>query len=146
MPNGSDKASSQKGKGVWFSILHELKPHKFGLTIALILGIVVSGLSLLQPLLIDSIVNSVSSGLDFRLVVLSACCLLFAALLSAFEQYLLERIGEMMVFRIRNDVVARVVGARLATIKSVQTGDFWLQRLELILRSYEEYLVRVLLK
>lgn len=123
MPNGSDKASSQKGKGVWFSILRELKPHKFGLTIALVLGIVVSGLSLLQPLLIGSIVNSVSSGLDFRLVVLSACCLLFAALLSAFEQYLLERIGEMMVFRIRNDVAARVVGARLATIKSVQTGD-----------------------
>lgn len=123
MPNDSDKASSQKGKGVWFSILRELKPHKFGLTIALVLGIVVSGLSLLQPLLIGSIVNSVSSGLDFRLVVLSACCLLFAALLSAFEQYLLERIGEMMVFRIRNDVAARVVGARLATIKSVQTGD-----------------------
>lgn len=123
MPNGSDKASSQKGKGVWFSILRELKPHKFGLTIALVLGIVVSGLSLLQPLLIGSIVNSVSSGLDFRLVVLSACCLLFAALLSAFEQYLLERIGEMMVFKIRNDVAARVVGARLATIKSVQTGD-----------------------
>lgn len=123
MPNGSDKASSQKGKGVWFSILRELKPHKFGLTIALVLGIVVSGLSLLQPLLIGSIVNSVSSGLDFRLVVLSACCLLFAALLSAFEQYLLERIGEMMVFRIRNDVAARAVGARLATIKSVQTGD-----------------------
>ena len=123
IPNGSDKASSQKGKGVWFSILRELKPHKFGLTIALVLGIVVSGLSLLQPLLIGSIVNSVSSGLDFRLVVLSACCLLFAALLSAFEQYLLERIGEMMVFRIRNDVAARVVGARLATIKSVQTGD-----------------------
>lgn len=123
MPNGSDKASSQKGKGVWFSILRELKPHKFGLTIALVLGIVVSGLSLLQPLLIGSIVNSVSSALDFRLVVLSACCLLFAALLSAFEQYLLEQIGEMMVFRIRNDVAARVVGARLATIKSVQTGD-----------------------
>lgn len=123
IPNGSDKASSQKGKGVWFSILRELKPHKFGLTIALVLGIVVSGLSLLQPLLIGSIVNSVSSGLDFRLVVLSACCLLFAALLSAFEQYLLERIGEMMVFRIRNDVAARAVGARLATIKSVQTGD-----------------------
>lgn len=123
MPNDSDKASSQKGKGVWFSILRELKPHKFGLTIALVLGIVVSGLSLLQPLLIGSIVNSVSSGLDFRLVVLSACCLLFAALLSAFEQYLLERIGEMMVFRIRNDVAARAVGARLATIKSVQTGD-----------------------
>ena len=61
MPNGSDKASSQKGKGVWFSILRELKPHKFGLTIALVLGIVVSGLSLLQPLLIGSIVNSVSS-------------------------------------------------------------------------------------
>ena len=38
MPNGSDKASSQKGKGVWFSILRELKPHKFGLTIALVLG------------------------------------------------------------------------------------------------------------
>lgn len=110
-------------KGVWSSIFGELKPHAFALAVALLLGVMVSALSLLQPRLIGFIVNSVSNGLNVRLVILSACCLLLAALLSAFEQYLLERIGEKMVFRIRNDIAAKVIGAKLETIESVQSGN-----------------------
>ncbi|WP_342355890.1 ABC transporter ATP-binding protein [Actinomyces trachealis] len=43
--------------------------------------------------------------------------------LGAFEQYLLERVSEAMVFRIRNDLASRVLGADLLSVQSVQTGD-----------------------
>ncbi|WP_277424259.1 ABC transporter ATP-binding protein [Schaalia sp. ZJ1691] len=62
-------------------------------------------------------------GLDLKLVALSTSCLFLTALLGAFEQYLLEHISERMVFRIRNDVAAKVIGANLERIESVQTGE-----------------------
>ena len=108
---------------VWRLILSELKPHKFGLSVALVLGLVVAALSLAQPSLVGLIVNSISDQFNIKLIILSVCCLILAALLSAFEQYLLERISESMVFRIRNEVARRVIGARLQKIESVQTGN-----------------------
>ncbi|QPK81918.1 hypothetical protein G7Y41_03630 [Schaalia sp. ZJ405] len=90
---------------------------------ALVLGIGVSGLSLLQPQLVGFLVNGISVGLDLKLVAFSTACLFLTALLGAFEQYLLEHVSERMVFRIRNDVATKVIGANLERIESVQTGE-----------------------
>lgn len=57
------------------------------------------------------------------LVSVCASGLAASAILGAFEQYLLERVSEAMVFRIRNDLASRVLGADLLSVQSVQTGD-----------------------
>ncbi|QRV02823.1 ABC transporter ATP-binding protein [Arcanobacterium phocisimile] len=107
----------------WKQIAAELKPHLLALILAIIIGITVATISLIQPTLIGNIVNSASASLDWKLVSFFISGLAAVAILSAFEQYVLEKISETMVFRIRNDLAYRALGADLASVQSVQSGN-----------------------
>lgn len=95
MPSSKDTPQDYEALDLWRGILRELRPHLRGICTATILGILVAAISLIQPQVVGTIVNSAADGLDMRLVFLFTLGLTLGAVLSALEQYILERISEL---------------------------------------------------
>ena len=94
------------------------------LALALTLGIIGAGTSLVQPVLLGQVIERVqaSQPLGLLLVVLSALVLV-DALLSGFQHYVLQRMGEGVVLHSRRTLISRILRLPIGEFDRRRTGD-----------------------
>ncbi|NLA64876.1 MAG: ATP-binding cassette domain-containing protein, partial [Leucobacter sp.] len=94
------------------------------LTLALALGIVGAGTSLAQPVLLGQVIERVqlSQPLGVLLVILSVLVVV-DALLSGFQHYVLQRMGEGVVLHSRRTLIARILRLPIGEFDRRRTGD-----------------------
>ena len=90
-----------------------LKDHKRALYLALVLSIVASALALSQPLVVGQLISAVEKQLDITTLALALVALiLVAAIVNAFQYYLLYKTGEGVVLTTRKALVGRMLRGR----------------------------------
>lgn len=94
------------------------------LTLALALGVVGAGTSLVQPVLLGQVIERVqaSQPLGVLLAVLSALVVI-DALLSGFQHYVLQRMGEGIVLHSRRSLISRILHLPIGEFDRRRTGD-----------------------
>ncbi|MBO1900329.1 ABC transporter ATP-binding protein [Leucobacter weissii] len=123
----SDSAGSAASHGPRAS-LRQLVPYLFEqrgpLVLALALGIVGAGTSLVQPLLLGQVIDrvQVSEPLGALLWILSAL-VIADALLSGFQHYVLQRMGEGVVLSSRRSLIGRILHLPIGEFDRRRTGD-----------------------
>lgn len=105
-------------------LLPFLKPQRAFMGLALLIGIVATLATLVQPLVLGLVLDAVTAQ---RAVMVPAILLisLFAAeaLLSGFQGYLLARTGENMILGLRQTLIARLLRLRVAEHDRHRSGD-----------------------
>lgn len=94
------------------------------LALALTLGIIGAGTSLVQPVLLGQVIERVqaSQPLGLLLAVLSALVIV-DALLSGFQHYVLQRMGEGVVLHSRRTLISRILHLPIGEFDRRRTGD-----------------------
>jgi ABC-type multidrug transport system fused ATPase/permease subunit len=92
---------------------------------ALALGVTASGLTMIQPLIVRSLIGNVErhSGSLLPPSLLLTALFLVATALSAGEEYILEAAGENMMHEVRTRVSGHLLRLPLATHHKFQAGD-----------------------
>jgi ABC-type multidrug transport system fused ATPase/permease subunit len=105
-------------------LLPYILEHRGLLAAALALSLVGSGTALAQPLLAGQVVGIVEDGGALGwLVWLLVGLLVFGAILSGVQHYLLQRIGTSVVFSARSALVRRMLRLPIAEFDRRRTGD-----------------------
>ncbi|MEV6301936.1 ABC transporter ATP-binding protein [Actinoplanes sp. NPDC051861] len=112
------------------------KRHSFGLLVSLLLeqrgSLLLAGLlsaagaaaALTQPVLVNKLVTTVQADGDVTVLTALVCVmLLVTGLLSALQQYVLQRLGEGVVRSARRTVVARLMRLPVAEFDRRRSGD-----------------------
>ncbi len=94
------------------------------LILALVLGVIGAGTSLVQPVLLGQVIERVQSAepLALLLTVLSLIVIV-DALLSGFQHYVLQRMGEGVVLHSRRTLIARILHLPIGEFDRRRTGD-----------------------
>lgn len=101
-----------------------LKDHKRALYLALVLSIVASALALSQPLVVGQLISAVEKQLDITTLALALVVLiLVAAIVNAFQYYLLYKTGEGVVLTTRKALVGRMLRLPIAEYDRRRVGD-----------------------
>ena len=100
-----------------------LKDHKRALYLALVLSIVASALALSQPLVVGQLISAVEKQLDITTLALALVALiLVAAIVNAFQYYLLYKTGEGVVLTTRKALVGRMLRLPIAEYDRRRVG------------------------
>ncbi len=108
-------------------MLKILRPQRRILILAGVLGLVASLIALVQPLLVQRLVDGVDSGGLSSVVYAGVAVLIVAvlaeALIGAFQSWLLGRAGENFVSALRESVVRRVFRLPMSAYGRYRSGD-----------------------
>jgi ABC-type multidrug transport system fused ATPase/permease subunit len=105
-------------------LLPYLLEHKRVIAVVIVLSLLGAGASLAQPLLVSQVISIVGAGKGLGLIVWALIGLVLAnALLSAFQQYLLQRTGEGVVLSSRRQLVGRLMKLPIREFDTRRTGD-----------------------
>lgn len=105
-------------------LLPYLADHKKALYLALGLSVLVSALSLGQPLLVGQLISAVEANLSITSLAIGLVVLiLVSALVNAFQFYLLYKTGEGVVLSTRKQLVARMLRLPIAEYDRRRIGD-----------------------
>jgi ABC-type multidrug transport system fused ATPase/permease subunit len=105
-------------------LLPYLLEHKRVIAVVIVLSLLGAGASLAQPLLVSQVISIVGAGKGLGLIVWALVGLVLAnALLSAFQQYLLQRTGEGVVLSSRRQLVGRLMKLPIREFDTRRTGD-----------------------
>ena len=105
-------------------LLPYLLEHKRVLGVVVALSILGAGTSLSQPLLVQQVITRVESGDGLGpLVWLLVGLVVFSALISGFQHYLLQRTGTSVVLSARRHLVRRMLHLPISEFDSRRTGD-----------------------
>jgi ABC-type multidrug transport system fused ATPase/permease subunit len=105
-------------------LLPYLADHKKALYLALGLSVLVSALSLGQPLLVGQLISAVEANLSITALAIGLVVLiLVSALVNAFQFYLLYKTGEGVVLSTRKQLVARMLRLPIAEYDRRRIGD-----------------------
>lgn len=100
-----------------------LIPYRAKIILAILIGILASGATLVQPLFVSSIVDQVGSGVQAGSILILAALFIAGAVLGAFRQVLLERCSEEFVFSIRSQLINHVLRLPIHTLQRTPQGD-----------------------
>ncbi|MEY4989982.1 MAG: hypothetical protein RIS08_208 [Actinomycetota bacterium] len=101
-----------------------LKDHRKALYLALVLSIVASALALSQPLVVGQLISAVEKQLDITTLALALVALiLVAAIVNAFQYYLLYKTGEGVVLTTRKALVGRMLRLPIREYDRRRVGD-----------------------
>lgn len=108
--------------------IRELLPYLFEqkklVVLAFALGIGSAALSLLQPVLLGQIIQRVQAQGPLGVLLVALCAVLFVgALLSGFQHYVLQRMGEGVVLSSRRRLIAKVLNLPISQFDMRRTGD-----------------------
>lgn len=108
--------------------VRQLLPYLFEkrglLAVVVVLSVLGAGASLAQPLLVSQVITQVQENrLLGPLVWLLVALVVVAGLLTAFQHYLLQRMGEGVVLSSRRRLVARMLRLPIAEFDARRTGD-----------------------
>jgi len=94
------------------------------LTVVIVLSVLGAAASLAQPLLVSQVITQVQDGAMLGpLVWLLVALVVVAGLLTAFQHYLLQRMGEGVVLSSRRRLVGRMLRLPIAEFDARRTGD-----------------------
>ena len=124
-PTENPRSREYKGPRAKLSDLTPfLVDHKKALTVALVLSIFTSLLSLGQPLLMGQVISAVEAGKDFNNLAVGIVVLLVsAALINGFQYFLLYRTGEGVVLGTRKKLVSRLLRLPIKEYDRRRIGD-----------------------
>lgn len=102
----------QKNKGVFLRLLSYLRPHIGTLLLALLLVLVTTASDLLRPIIIGSAMDEITAGGVFSTVVryfgFYLGLLIFGTLCNAAQMWLLQKLGQGIIYRLRNELFAHI--------------------------------------
>ena len=102
----------QNKKSVFLRLLGYLKPHVGTLVLSLVLVFVVTASDLLRPILIGNAMDVITAGGLFsqivRSFVLYILLLLAGTLCNAAQMWLLQKMGQSIIYRLRNEIFAHI--------------------------------------
>ncbi|QPZ37394.1 ABC transporter ATP-binding protein [Paramicrobacterium chengjingii] len=105
-------------------LLPYLFEHKGPLTAALVLGVFGAAASLAQPLLVSQVIQFVERSQPLGWLVWALVALVIvSALISGYQHYLLQRMGEGVVLSSRRRLIARMLHLPIAQFDARRTGD-----------------------
>lgn len=124
-PTENPRSREYKGPRAKLSDLTPfLVDHKKALTVALVLSIFTSLLSLGQPLLMGQVISAVEAGKDFNNLAIGIVVLLVSAvLINGFQYFLLYRTGEGVVLGTRKKLVSRLLRLPIKEYDRRRIGD-----------------------
>lgn len=115
--------STSPSTGAFRALLGMLAFHKAALAVAIVLALINSIAGLLQPLVINKIIESVGSERVTGLVFLLLAILVLTALTSAIQIFVLTRTAEAAVFHTRGRLIHRMLRLPIASFDRLRTGD-----------------------
>ena len=90
----------------------------------MILSVIGSLATVAQPLLVRQGITDFQDGKPFTTIgILVIVLLLATALITAFQQYLLQRMGTNIVYSVRQVLVRRLLGLPISEFDTRRTGD-----------------------
>ncbi|MFG1869077.1 ABC transporter ATP-binding protein [Micromonospora arborensis] len=103
-----------------------LQPHRLGLALAVLLGLLGSAAALVQPIVIGKLVGQLSTQ-QFAVGTLLVLITLFVteATLAGFQSYIIGRSGTHVVLAVRRTIVTRLVRATLPAHWQHRRGDLF---------------------
>ncbi|MCW4458549.1 ABC transporter ATP-binding protein [Microbacterium sp. MPKO10] len=105
-------------------LLPYLFEHKGPLAAALVLGVLGAAASLAQPLLVSQVIQLVERAQPLGWLVGALVVLVIvSALISGYQHYLLQRMGEGVVLSSRRRLIARMLHLPIAQFDARRTGD-----------------------
>ncbi|MCF8529584.1 MAG: ABC transporter ATP-binding protein/permease [Aquiluna sp.] len=124
-PTQNPKSREYKGpRAKLKDLLPYLADHRKALTLALILSVVASALSLAQPLLMGQVIAAVEASEEFTLIAIGIVVLiLVGALVNGFQYFLLYKTGEGVVLSTRKSLVARMLRLPIPEYDRRRIGD-----------------------
>lgn len=94
------------------------------LALALLLGLIGAGTSLAQPVLLGQVIERVQLAQPLTaLIVLLSVLVVADALLSGFQHYVLQRMGEGVVLHSRRSLISRILHLPISEFDRRRTGD-----------------------
>lgn len=118
------RRTAEGPRATFRQLLPYLFEHKAPLVAALVLGVLGAAASLAQPLLVSQVIQLVekSKPLDWLVWALVALVVI-SALISGYQHYLLQRMGEGVVLSSRRRLIARMLHLPIAQFDARRTGD-----------------------
>lgn len=115
--------SQQHSEVSFREFLRLLKPHKISISIALIIALIESTLSILQPILLSKIIDNINNTILKKTVILFSMIVLSSAILNSIKQYILESISENLVNSLRIQIVNRSIKYKIEVFDTRKIGD-----------------------
>ena len=99
----------QKNKqGVFRRLMGYMKPEKGALMVALVLVLVVTVSDLIRPILVGRAMDAITVGGAFSVIVrysaIYLVCLIFGTVCNAAQMWILQKLGQSIIFRIRQEL------------------------------------------
>ncbi|MGW5126342.1 ABC transporter ATP-binding protein [Streptomyces sp. NPDC004069] len=124
MPRQTSDRNAGKARQGPISLRRELVAVPGPLAAALALALVATVASLAVPLLVKEVIVGFSTGRSLRDPVVWMCvAAVGGALASAFAGFLIARVGEEMVYRLRNRIMSHTLRLPLSTVRAQGTGN-----------------------
>ena len=115
--------SQQHSEVSFREFLALLKPHKIPISIALIIALIASTLSILQPILLSKIIDNINENIMGKTVIFFSMIVLSSAILNSIKQYILESISENLVNSLRIQIVNRSIKYKIEVFDTRKIGD-----------------------
>lgn len=115
--------SQQHSEVSFREYLRLLKPHKISISIALIIALIASTLSILQPILLSKIIDNINNTILKKTVILFSMIVLSSTILNSIKQYILESISENLVNSLRIQIVNRSIEYKIEVFDTRKIGD-----------------------
>lgn len=115
--------SQQHSEVSFREFLALLKPHKIPISIALIIALIASTLSILQPILLSKIIDNINENILGKTVIFFSMIVLSSAILNSIKQYILESISENLVNSLRIQIVNRSIKYKIEVFDTRKIGD-----------------------
>ena len=115
--------SQQHSEVSFREFLRLLKPHKISISIALIIALIASTLSILQPILLSKIIDNINNTILKKTVILFSMIVLSSAIIKSINQYILESISENLVNSLRIQIVNRSIKYKIEVFDTRKIGD-----------------------
>ncbi|MBO0980134.1 ABC transporter ATP-binding protein [Microbacterium sp. SD291] len=122
---GRRRGAHQEGPRATFrQLLPFLLEHKRTLVVVTALSIVGAATSLVQPLLVGRVIESVQAGDTFgTLVWLLIGFVIVSSIISGYQHYLLQRTGTAVVHSSRRKLISRILHLPISEFDARRTGD-----------------------
>lgn len=116
--------AKNNGKSSWGVVFSYLSPFKGLLTVICLMSLTSSAASLLQPLIVNDLVDSAGSarGIGY-LPVLIILVLIIGAILNGVQQYFIQKIAESVARDARTQLVRKILRIPLDALEKYTKGD-----------------------
>ena len=116
--------AKNNGKSSWGVVFSYLSPFKGLLTVICLMSLTSSAASLLQPLIVNDLVDSAGSvqGIGY-LPVLIILVLIIGAILNGIQQYFIQKVAESVARDARTQLVRKILRIPLDALEKYTKGD-----------------------